>query len=66
MAIVAEYIIRGVKVKVSDEAYRDASPEEIERRRAEARRVAGRLIARIREREEAKEAARARADGEAG
>lgn len=52
MAIVAEYIIRGVKVTVNDEAYRDASTEELKRRWEEARRIAGRMIAGQRRREE--------------
>ena len=47
MAIVMELVIRGVPVEIRDDGYRDCTPQEIERRKAEAKRVAGRMLAQL-------------------
>lgn len=44
MALVKELIIRGAKVQIFDDAYRDASPEELRRRKEYAQRVAGEIM----------------------
>lgn len=47
MATVMKLVIRGVQVEIRDDLYRDCSEQELERRKAEAKRVAGRMLAEL-------------------
>lgn len=47
MAIVYESRESGALVRIVDDAYRGCSEEELERRRQETRKVAGRILARL-------------------
>lgn len=46
MIVFEQKIMNGI-VRIHDDAYRDVSPEEMERRREEVRRIAGRMLAKI-------------------
>ena len=47
MAMVKEIRLEAGVVRIHDDAYRDASEEEMERRRAAIRRIAGQMLARL-------------------
>ena len=47
MAVVKEIVMECGRVRIYDDAYRDASPEELERRREKIRQVAGRMLAKL-------------------
>lgn len=47
MSVVYEKKILNGIVRIHDDAYRDIPPEEMERRREEVRRIAGRMLAKI-------------------
>ena len=57
MAIVKEFDVKGAHIRIADDYYRDASPEEIARRRKEINKMAYRVArnATIRQQQEAKE-----------
>lgn len=55
MAIVKEFDVKGAHIRIADDYYRDASPEEIARRRKEINKMAYRVARNAMIRQEAKE-----------